>query len=189
MKECERCLMEAVDNNGLCGECGYNHKDNSFEALPEKEVDTSLDDLDKKLDKVKQSKVSQPKISAREEALVEKILDFKYHIDNPSAWESFSQEGSDMLRTLLDIVEERNGLVSEKKPTTGRKVYQEDDDISLKGLLVGQIITDIEGDDIEVKIKTKEHTLHVEAEGSEGSRISCNMKVPVQTIKEVNLSL
>lgn len=189
MEECERCLLEAVNAQGICTECGYNKKENAFEAIPEKE--DLIEELDKKLDNVKpkrkpdSNRVGGP--SALEQALVNKILDFKIKIGNPSAWDRYSEEGSEMLRALLDIVEGRDP--KEVKKPEGKRVYQEGEDISLKGLLVGQVITDIEGDDLEVKIKTKEHTLHVEANGSEGSRLLCNMKVPVQTVKEVQLTL
>ena len=197
MSECPQCLEEAVNKEGTCTECGFNAKAKTIEPVA-KDVD-SVDELMNKVDKVelKKKPSKEFEISVREQHLVNQIMSFKYYIDNPSAWNSFSQEGSNMLRKLLAIVEGKEGFgasnpevaIAHDHLQPEKKVYKEGDDITLKGLLVGQPITDIDGDDFEVRILTKEHTLHVKAEGSEGSRISCNMKIPVQTVKEVELSL
>ena len=41
----------------------------------------------------------------QESKLKEAVLNRKYWMDNPSAWEKFSQEGSDFIREFVEIAE------------------------------------------------------------------------------------
>ena len=116
-----------------------------------------------------------------ENQLANKILDFKIKMDNPSAWDKFSQEGSDMLRELVDIVEGKQKAKEEK-------IYKENEEPSLNDLFKGEVIESVEGDNVNVCVKTnsgKEFNIYSEGECS----ISCVTEVEVWKPKTTILSL
>ena len=120
-------------------------------------------------------------MSSLEYKLREKILDFKYKMGNPSAWESYSEEGSEMIRELVGIIE-----TEEDKEV----IYKENEEPSLNELFKGEIIESIENSGCNVCIKTssgKEFNIYDDM--SERSNLSCVTEVEVWKPQKTILSL
>ena len=122
-------------------------------------------------------------MSSLEYKLREKILDFKYKMGNPSAWETYSEEGSEIIRELVGIIE---GDIQKKEET----IYKENEEPSLNELFKGEIIESIENSGCNVCIKTnsgKEFNIYDDM--SERSNLSCVTEVEVWKPQKTILSL
>lgn len=114
-------------------------------------------------------------------ALIKEIDCLSYCIGNPSAWEIYSEEGSEKIRKLHDIIQEARKEDQEF-------IYKEGEEPTIDELFKGEVIASIEGDNVNVCVKTqsgKEFNIYSEGESS----ISCVTEVEIWKPKKTVLSL